>query len=36
VNDDFAHALARDRVGGQFGICVRSIANSEAQDVDDR
>jgi hypothetical protein len=36
VNDDFALALSRDRVGGQFGICVCSIPNSEARDVDDR
>jgi hypothetical protein len=36
VNDDFAHALSRDRVGGQFGICVGSIPNGEARNVDDR
>jgi hypothetical protein len=35
VNDDFALALSRDRIGGQFGIGVCSIPNSEARDVDD-
>jgi mRNA-degrading endonuclease toxin of MazEF toxin-antitoxin module len=36
VNDDFALALSRDRVNGQFGVCVCSISSSEARDVDNR